>query len=187
MVGEMRDKITAKTAVEASLTGHLVFSTLHTNTAAETIIRLIEMGLEPFHFADVFLGVLAQRLARRLCDHCKEPYPPDKEEYDALVEAYGAEYYQKDLLPEFNKNLRFMRESSCEKCGNTGFLGRMGLHELLIGSPEIKNAIRHRATSDELKEIAISKGMRTLTMDGIYKMIAGHTDMNQVSRVVVND
>ncbi len=187
MIGEMRDRVTAKIAVESSLTGHLVFSTLHTNTATETIIRLVEMGLEPFHFADIFLGVLAQRLTLRLCEHCKESYHPDKEEYDTIVAAYGAELYKKDKLPEYKENLFLMRENGCEKCDDKGFRGRIAIHELLIGCTEVKNAIRNRADADELKKIAIDDGMRTLTMDGIYKMLAGQTNMNQVNRVVVDN
>ncbi len=185
MIGEMRDPITAKIAVEASLTGHLVLSTLHTNSAAETVTRLMEMGLEPYHFADVFLGIIAQRLGLRLCS-CKEPYHPDQEEYDKLVYYYSQEFFEKDKLPAYDDKLTLMRENGCPKCGESGYKGRVGIHELLAGSPEVKNAIRESVPVNEIQEIAMKDGMRTLTMDGIYKVFQGDTDFMQVNRVVVS-
>ena len=183
MIGEMRDPITAKTAIGASLTGHRVFSTLHTNNAPETVIRLIEMGMDPFNFADAMLGVLAQRLARKLCDDCKEPYHPKRPEYNELVEAYGSELFKADKLPKFTKDLKFMKPVGCEKCEGKGYLGRIAVHELLTSSPEIKAAIKRSAGVEEIEEIAIEQGMRTLRMDGIQKIFLGITDLIQVNKV----
>jgi type II secretory ATPase GspE/PulE/Tfp pilus assembly ATPase PilB-like protein len=185
MIGEMRDPTTAKIALEASLTGHLVLSTLHTNSAAETVTRLMEIGLEPYHFADVFLGILAQRLGLRLCSACKEAYHPDREAYDSLVHYYGQDYFEKDNLPAYDDNLTLMRYKGCKKCGDSGYKGRVGIHELLTGSPEVKNAIRSSVPVNDIQEIAMGNGMRTLTMDGIYKVFQGETDIMQVNRVVV--
>jgi len=185
MIGEMRDKVTANTAVEASLTGHLVLSTLHTNSATETISRLTEMGLEPYHFADVFLGVLAQRLCMCLCD-CKQSYRPEKEDYYNLVTQYGASYYAVDKLPGYDDDFRLMRANGCKKCAGKGYHGRIGIHELLVGTTAVRDAIRRRASANEVKEIAMKEGMRNLSMDGIYKILQGETDIRQVNRVVVS-
>jgi type II secretory ATPase GspE/PulE/Tfp pilus assembly ATPase PilB-like protein len=134
MIGEMRDVDTAKTAIEASLTGHLVLSTLHTNNAPETVNRLIEMGLDPFHFADALLGVLAQRLARRLCDRCKEPYHPSQEEYDALLRTYNPRYFTQHGGAPYSADLRLMKKKGCETCGETGYKGRVAIHELMVNT-----------------------------------------------------
>jgi type II secretory ATPase GspE/PulE/Tfp pilus assembly ATPase PilB-like protein len=137
MVGEMRDFETAKTGVEASLTGHLVFSTLHTNSAPETIVRLLDMGIDPLNFADALLGILAQRLVRTLCKSCKEAYHPTKEEYDEIAESYGIEQFNKlDIL--YNDDFRLYRPKGCGNCDGTGYKGRMGIHELLVGTEDIK-------------------------------------------------
>ncbi len=183
MIGEMRDKETAKTAVEASLTGHLVFSTLHTNSAPETVVRLIEMGVDSFTFADALLGILAQRLARRFCQDCKEPYHPTEEEYEALVQAYDPEYFQKHGLPPYSKDLKLMRKVGCNKCGGIGYKGRIAVHELLVGTGDIKKGIKKSAVAEQLKTIAVNNGMTTLRMDGIRKIFLGVTDLEQVLRV----
>jgi type II secretory ATPase GspE/PulE/Tfp pilus assembly ATPase PilB-like protein len=183
MVGEMRDPVTAKTAIGASLTGHRVFSTLHTNNAPETVVRLIEMGMDPFNFADAMLGILAQRLARRLCSECKEPYHPKRTEYNELVEAYGAEQFKADGLPIFSKDLTLMRATGCEKCEEQGYSNRIAVHELLINSPEIKRAIKTSAGVEEITSLAMEQGMRNLRMDGIQKIFLGLTDLNQVNKV----
>ena len=183
MIGEMRDPVTAKTAIGASLTGHRVFSTLHTNNAPETVVRLIEMGMDPFNFADAMLGILAQRLARRLCSECKEPYHPKRAEYNDLVEAYGAEQFKEDNLPKFSKDLTLMRPVGCEACDDQGYSGRIAVHELLINSAEIKRAIKTNAGVEEITEIARKQGMRNLRMDGIQKIFFGLTDLEQVNRV----
>jgi len=183
MIGEMRDPVTAKTAIGASLTGHLVFSTLHTNSAPETVIRLIEMGLDPYNFADAMLGILAQRLARRLCKECKEAYHPDQEEYDELVDAYGAERFKTNGMPSFSKKLTLMKKVGCDVCEGMGYAGRIAVHELLVNSAAIKHAIKRNAGVDEVSLIAVDEGMTTLRMDGIEKVFLGLTDLHQVNRV----
>lgn len=183
MIGEMRDPVTAKTAIGASLTGHLVFSTLHTNSAPETVVRLIEMGMDPFNFADAMLGILAQRLARRLCKECKEAYHPKRAEYDELVEAYGPERFKANEMPAFSKDLTLMRNVGCNVCEGMGYAGRIAVHELLVNSAAIKKAIKRSAGVDEVSLIAIEEGMTTLRMDGIEKVFLGQTDLHQVNRV----
>ena len=183
MVGEMRDPITAKTAIGASLTGHRVFSTLHTNNAPETVIRLIDMGMDPFNFADAMLGIIAQRLARRLCSECKEAYHPKRDEYDDLVEAYGAEQFKEDDLPKFSKDLTLMKAVGCEKCEGQGYSGRIAVHELMTNSPEINRAIKQSLGVELITELAMQQGMRNLRMDGIQKIFQGMTDLLQINRV----
>lgn len=184
MVGEMRDYETAKTGVEASLTGHLVFSTLHTNSAPETIVRLLDMGIDPLNFADSLLGILAQRLVRTLCKACKEPYHPTREEYDELSENYGEELFAQLNVP-YDDNLTFYRAKGCNACDGTGYRGRMGIHELLVSTLEVKELIQKRASVEELRNKAIQQGMRTLLQDGIEKVIQGKTDFAQVRRVCI--
>ncbi len=183
MVGEMRDHETVSTGIEASLTGHLVFSTLHTNSAPETITRLLDMGMDPFNFADAMLGVLAQRLVRTLCKDCKEKYHPERDEYDILVRSYG-EGFEK-LGYEYNDDFTLFRPKGCAKCGNTGYRGRTGLHEILDGMDEMKNLIQVRAKMEELREQAVKDGMTTLLQDGIRKTLLGHTDLIQVRKVCI--
>ena len=185
MIGEMRDPATAKTAIGASLTGHLVFSTLHTNSAPETVVRLIEMGIDPFNCSDALLCILAQRLARRLCKQCKEPYHPSREEYDAYVEAYGAREFLQDDMPEFSEDLTLMRKVGCKACDGQGYSGRIAIQELLVNSPEIKRAIKSGYGVEEISEIAIRQGMRNLRMDGIQKVFQGLTDLHQVNQVYI--
>jgi len=184
MIGEMRDPVTAKTAIGASLTGHLVFSTLHTNSAAETVVRLIEMGMDPFNFADAMLTIVAQRLARRLCTDCNEPYHPARVEYDELVEAYGREQFRQDKMPPFSAELTLMRAKGCEKCEGTGYRGRIAVHEQLVNSPPIRQAIKDNAGVEKILSIAMAQGMSTLRMDGIQKIFLGLTDFKQISRVI---
>lgn len=181
MIGEMRDIETASTAIEASLTGHLVFSTLHTNSAPETITRLLDMGMDPFNFADAILGILAQRLARTLCRDCKEKYHPTKEEFDILREYYGDGF--EELGIEYNDDLFLYKPKGCQKCNNSGYRGRVALFELLVGTPEIKSLIQKRAPVEQLREQAIKDGMRTLMQDGIRKVFLGLTDLRQVRSV----
>ncbi len=183
MIGEMRDAETAKTAIEASLTGHLVFSTLHTNSAPETVVRLIEMGMDAFNFADAMLAVLAQRLGRRLCDQCREPYHPSREEYDDLVHAYGERWFAAHGLPAYDDGLTLMRAVGCRNCNQTGYRGRIAIHELLVGSEGVKAGIKKGLMAEDLKELGIEEGMSTLKMDGIHKVFQGLTDLDQVLRV----
>ena len=182
MVGEMRDYETAKTGVEASLTGHLVFSTLHTNSAPETIVRLLDMGIDPLNFADSLLGILAQRLVRTLCKKCKEEYHPPREEFDEMVRYYGEEHFD-ELSVMYDENFKLFRPTGCKECNDTGYKGRMGLHELLASTDTIKRAVQKRKSAEDIRDIAISEGMSTLLQDGIKKVLAGHTDFYQVLRV----
>lgn len=185
MVGEMRDKETADTGIEASLTGHLVLSTLHTNSAVETVTRLLDMGCDPFSFADAMLGVLAQRLAKRLCKECKEKYHPPKEEYDELVNAYGKEWWEKNKMPPYDDTFMLYRPKGCDTCNRSGFKGRVGLHELMIGTDAIKKLIQTKAKTEEMVHQAMLDGMTTLVQDGIDKIIQGLTTFKEVKAVAM--
>jgi type II secretory ATPase GspE/PulE/Tfp pilus assembly ATPase PilB-like protein len=184
MVGEMRDFETAKTGVEASLTGHLVFSTLHTNSAPETIVRLLDMGIDPLNFADALLGILAQRLVRTLCKSCKEEYHPSKEEYEEIVESYGSEDFAKLGIP-YNKDFKLYRSKGCDICDKTGYKGRMGIHELVVATDSIKKLVQKHETVEVIRSKAMSEGMTTLLQDGILKSLKGLTDFKQVRRVCI--
>jgi len=182
MVGEMRDQETVSTGIEASLTGHLVFSTLHTNSAPETVVRLIDMGMDPFSFADALLGILAQRLVRTLCPSCKVAYHPDKQEYDHLKNAYGPLFDKRINIP-YADGLQLFKAAGCNKCKDTGYKGRMGLYELLTGTDTIKKLIIDRAMVEKIREAALAEGMSTLLMEGISSIFAGKTDYKQVISV----
>jgi len=203
MVGEMRDKETVSTGIEASLTGHLVFATLHTNSAPESITRLLDMGMDPFNFADALLGIMAQRLARRLCK-CKEAHVATPEEVQALLDEFSLELqatetWKKDPKAERDKLLdEWIKEfgndkgeliihtaKGCDACGNTGYKGRLGLHELLIGTDRIKKNIQEHARVAEMFATALEDGMRTLKQDGIEKVLQGITDIQQVRAVCI--
>ncbi len=179
MIGEMRDFETAKMGIEASLTGHLVFSTLHTNSAAETVVRLIDMGLDPFNFADSLIGVLAQRLIRTLCNDCKEAYTPTKDEYDYLVNNYGVLFYD-HIKQHYSKNLILYRAKGCEACNGIGYKGRAGLFELLLASKTIKKQIIEKGSAEEIKQEAINDGMTVLFQEGLHLVFSGKTDIKQV-------
>jgi type II secretory ATPase GspE/PulE/Tfp pilus assembly ATPase PilB-like protein len=183
MVGEMRDHETASIGVEASLTGHIVFSTLHTNSAPETITRLIDMGLDPFSFADALLGVLAQRLARRLCSGCKSAYEAPKEEVTQLADLYGVEAFHARFPVKPDGTMLLYRSSGCEACGKSGYKGRVPLHELLVNNEGLKTSIAQKLSIEELRKSAIANGMTTLLQDGIAKCVFGHTDVKQVLAV----
>ena len=204
MVGEMRDKETVSTGIEASLTGHLVFATLHTNSAPESIIRLLDMGMDPFNFADALLGILAQRLAKRLCKDCKKPHIASQEEIKALLTEYAGELmatdtWKKDqnaaykalyaewisLFGDDKGQITLYEKVGCDKCSGTGYRGRVGLHELLIGTDPVKKAIQEHARVAELFAIALEEGMRTLKQDGIEKVLSGITDIHQVRAVCI--
>jgi type II secretory ATPase GspE/PulE/Tfp pilus assembly ATPase PilB-like protein len=182
MVGEMRDAETAHMGIEASLTGHLVFSTLHTNSAPETVTRLLDMGLDPFNFADALLGVLAQRLARTLCSECKEAYHPEAWQYEELKTAYGAEAFEA-LGQAYSADFVLYRGKGCATCHGTGYKGRAGLHELLVGSEAIRRLIQERARVTDILACAQQEGMTTLLQDGILKVLEGVTDFAQVKAV----
>jgi type II secretory ATPase GspE/PulE/Tfp pilus assembly ATPase PilB-like protein len=185
MVGEMRDNETTSIGIEASLTGHLVFSTLHTNSAPESITRLLDMGMDPFNFADAVLCILAQRLVRTLCKDCKKSYNPSQEEYDELVREYDKEEFEKNINIPYSDDLTIYQPAGCEFCNNTGYRGRMGLHELLMGTDEAKKLIQKKAKMEEIRDQAIADGMRTLKQDGIEKVLQGHTDLLQVRKVCI--
>jgi type II secretory ATPase GspE/PulE/Tfp pilus assembly ATPase PilB-like protein len=184
MVGEMRDAETAGTGVEASLTGHLVVSTLHTNSAPETITRLLDMGLDPFNFADALLGILAQRLAKTLCGKCKEPYKADDFEIEEMKHLYGEKYW--DRLAEAKApEIKLYRPKGCPECNNSGYKGRVGLHELLVATDPIKRLIAKRSSIDSIREVAIDEGMTTLLQDGIWKVFTGRVDLKSVKQVCI--
>ncbi len=187
LIGEMRDHETASIGVEASLTGHLVLSTLHTNSAPETITRLLDLGLDPVNFSDALLGVLAQRLMRTLCPKCKEPVKPDQKEVDHLIESYGGIDLLKQDMPDYDfDNVEYMAANpeGCSDCGNTGYKGRTGIHELLVGTQTLQSMIYNKAPLEEIREQAMKDGMRTMKQDGIYKIFQGFTDYAQLLRVV---
>ncbi len=204
MVGEMRDKETVSIGIEASLTGHLVFATLHTNSAPESIIRLLDMGMDPFNFADALLGILAQRLAKRLCADCKKPHIATADEIKLMLDEYSAELvntmtWKKDpaaamkalyadwrkLFADDKGQFTIHGPVGCEKCSGTGYRGRVGLHELLIGTDPVKKAIQEHARVAELLAIALDEGMHTLKQDGMEKVLQGVTDMLQVRAVCI--
>jgi type II secretory ATPase GspE/PulE/Tfp pilus assembly ATPase PilB-like protein len=184
MVGEMRDHETAAIGIEASLTGHLVFSTLHTNSAPETISRLLDMEIDPFNFADALLGVMAQRLIRTLCPKCKESYHPTKEEFEEIVEAYGKKWFPRTGV-QYSSELLLYKPKGCSYCNDTGYKGRMGVHELLVGTDEVKRAIQKRAPIDELRMMALEQGMTTLLQDALEKAFKGLTDVKQARTIAV--
>jgi type II secretory ATPase GspE/PulE/Tfp pilus assembly ATPase PilB-like protein/tetratricopeptide (TPR) repeat protein len=185
MIGEMRDEETASIGIEASLTGHLVFSTLHTNSAPETITRLLDMGLNPLNFSDAFLGVLAQRLTRRLCKDCMEEYPLTKDEFEMIYVDYGEKFWAQTGI-EYDPDTTLYRPVGCDACSNTGYRGRMGIHELMEGTPKIKLMIKKQANTEMLFAQAMKEGMSTLRQDGIMKVFKGYTDMSEVRRVCIN-
>ena len=202
MVGESRDKETVSMGVEASLTGHLVFSTLHTNSAPESITRLLDMGMDPFNFADALLGILAQRLAKKLCD-CKESFVPNAQELKDFIKEYAEELRHSDawktdaggesqkLLDGWTERyavdgqIKMYRAVGCDKCNKTGYKGRIGLHELMIADDAAKKLIQERARVAELFSSAVNSGMRTLKMDGMEKVLMGLTDLKMVRSVCI--
>jgi type II secretory ATPase GspE/PulE/Tfp pilus assembly ATPase PilB-like protein len=204
MVGEMRDKETVSIGIEASLTGHLVFATLHTNSAPESVVRLLDMGMDPFNFSDALLGVLAQRLAKRLCKKCKKPHTATQDELKLLLAEYATELMNcapwkqdanaayKALYAEWVKlfadetgKFTLFEPVGCEYCSGTGYRGRVGLHELMVGTDLIKKNIQEHARVAEMFSNALNDGMRTLKQDGIEKVLSGITDMHQVRVVCI--
>ena len=180
MVGEMRDEETAHMGIEASLTGHMVLSTLHTNTAPETVTRLIDMGMEPFSFSDALLGILSQRLARQLCGKCKVQYDATPDETDEFSRYIGVDAVERATTGGV---LKLWRADGCVECEKTGYRGRLALHELLVNNDEIRAAIQRKATTGEIRDLAQQAGMQTLLQDGVAKCLRGHTDLKQVLAV----
>ncbi len=199
MVGEIRDQETAQVAIEASLTGHLLLSTLHTNSAPETVTRLLDMGMDPFNFGDALLGVLAQRLVRRLCTACREGHDATPEELQELQddwlhalhglsaeqgapapEALMAQWQQRFGAAEHEGRLRLYRPVGCDKCDHSGWRGRAGIHELMTVSRDLRRLLQTGARVDDLQRQALADGMRTLRQDGIEKVLAGVTTIEEV-------
>jgi len=188
MIGEMRDEETARIAIEASLTGHLVMSTLHTNSAPESITRLLEIGLDPFMFSDSLVAILAQRLVRRLCTHCRLPEVLNERALESLARQYllssnGIGPGTAELLARWRRDhgdaqgrLCHYRRHGCTHCDGTGYHGRLGLHELMLADESLRERIRHRASAAELQ----ATGMVTLRQDGIAKVLTGLTDLSEV-------
>lgn len=200
MVGEMRDSETAAVAIEASLTGHLVFSTLHTNTAPDTAARLLDMGMDPFNFSDALIGILSQRLARRLCAKCRVPYIPDEKQLLSLAAEFlssadlkvnsnelaerchrTVERWRSSLSTD--NELTLYRAEGCESCEGSGYKSRFALHELMMADDSIRRLIHTRAPTVDVRFAAMARGMRTLRQDGVEKVIQGITDMKEIRRV----
>ena len=193
MLGEIRDAETAQMAVEASLTGHLVVSTLHTNSAPETVTRLIDMGVDPFNFADSLLAVLAQRLVRRLCNQCVTSSPATQDQIDELLTEYMQAFgvseppvTQASVLADWNKRygkdgrLQHFHAPGCPACDKSGYRGRVGLHELMVITRDLRHLVQTNATPSAMQNVAMHKGMRTLYQDGIEKVLAGLTSFDEV-------
>jgi len=176
MVGEIRDLETAEIAINASLTGHLVFSTLHTNDAPSAVTRLIDMGVKPFLVASSVRAIMAQRLVRRVCKKCAQPYTPTADEIRLL-----------GLDEDFIKNSTFMKGRGCSACGHTGYKGRMGIYEIFILQEEIQNLIYGKAASNVIRDAARKSGMRTLREDGLRKAAAGTTTLAEVLATTIGD
>ena len=170
MIGEIRDKETAQIAVQASITGHLVVSTLHTNSSANTITRLEDMGVESYLIADSVVGVIAQRLVRKLCPDCKQLIEPTEEQ-------------KKFLGLEHEKHPKIYGPCGCPKCDQTGYYGRTGIYEIMKVSPEIKRMIAKKQGATKLQEQAIAEGMKTLEMSGIESCLAGITSYDEIVKL----
>ncbi|MES2759896.1 MAG: ATPase, T2SS/T4P/T4SS family [Pseudomonadota bacterium] len=192
MVGETRDPETAKTLIEASLTGHLVASTMHTNSAVESVVRMLDLGLDPFNFADALLGVLGQRLVRRICHACRKPHLATEDELAMLAHEYcfGTGLGQSAILAEWNAKyaradgqIVLYSPLGCPQCDQKGYKGRVGVHELLVNTAVIKKMIHSRSHVNEITSLAISEGMRTMRQDGIDKIFQGVTDWEQVKAI----
>ena len=192
MVGEIRDAETAKIAIQASLTGHMVFSTLHTNSAAESMVRLLDLGMDPFNFSDALVGILAQRLARRYCDACKQPYAAANDEMTALAEEYclGTHFDPNVVLQQWKESYFNAQETctlysakGCRECGGSGYRGRIGLYEFLEATKAIKKLVQHQGNVEALQAEALNHGMRTLKQYGIELVLKGQTDILQIRSV----
>jgi type II secretory ATPase GspE/PulE/Tfp pilus assembly ATPase PilB-like protein len=176
MVGEMRDLEAAEIGIRAALTGHLVFSTLHTNDAPSACIRLIDMGIKPFLVASSIQAVIAQRLVRKICSQCKAPYKAKPEEIDAMG-------YDVDEFADRN----FFRGTGCDRCSNSGYRGRTAIHEIFINDPDLRQSVIRVEPGTKLKKLAVQKGMRTLRMDGWEKVLLGQTTVAEIMRITASD
>jgi type II secretory ATPase GspE/PulE/Tfp pilus assembly ATPase PilB-like protein len=184
LIGEMRDKETAHAGIEASLTGHMVLSTLHTNSAPETITRLLDLGLDPVNFSDACVGILAQRLIRTLCPNCKEEYLASDLDKAFLKRQYGEEHFDELGLGD---EIKLHRGKGCDECSETGYKGRTGVHELLGMTADLRGLIYKESSVNEMKDQAVKDGMRNLTQDAILKVIKGDTDIAQVQLLSGHD
>jgi type II secretory ATPase GspE/PulE/Tfp pilus assembly ATPase PilB-like protein len=182
MIGEMRDYETAKISIEASSTGHLVLSTLHTNNAPETVVRLLDIGVDPFNFADSLLCVLAQRLVRKLCNSCRIKYHPTQEEFDNLVNSYGEKLFP-ELNLKYDDDITLYKAKGCKECNDTGYYGMIAISELLAVTDHIKQLISSKKSASIIRKVAIDEGMRTLLQDGIIKALNGKTDITEIYSV----
>jgi general secretion pathway protein E len=173
MVGEVRDEETARIAIQAALTGHLVFSTLHTNDSASALTRLVDMGIEPYLLTSSITAILAQRLVRRVCPHCRDLYKPTD--------------FEKRLVEEYchGSNNNVYKGIGCEECLHTGYLGRIGIFELLTLNSKLRHMVQEKASSEEIKTTAINDGMITLRQDGINRALAGDTSLSEIMRVTI--
>lgn len=191
LVGETRDKETAKTALEAALTGHLVLTTLHTNDAAGAIARLAEMGVEPFMVSAALLGVLAQRLMRRVCDQCYIPYQPTNEELGKYGLSASQEIdltiYKANIVPVEERKELAEREQLCRKCGGLGYKGRVGVYEFLKNTERLQTLITQGAPTEQIKEAAVEEGMKTLLAYSLQLVREGATTFEEVERVTFTD
>ncbi len=183
MVGEMRDKETANAAIEASLTGHLVFSTLHTNSAVESLTRLINMGIAPYLITSTIELIIAQRLVRKLCDKCKKKSNPDSEILDLVRHSLEDLHVEGEIDPTLKENLEFYEPVGCPECNDVGYKGRTGLYEVLRMNNELRKLISENATMIEIQEVAQKTGMVTLEQSGIIKSLQGETSLEEVYRV----
>ena len=172
LVGEIRDMETAEISIQSALTGHLVFSTLHTNDAASAVTRLIDMGIEPFLVSSSVMAILAQRLVRVVCDDCKEAYAPHEESLESI-----------DITPEMAAGKKIYRGKGCPSCLNTGYRGRTGIFELMILDDSIKNLILKTSDANAIKRQAVEQGMLSLRQDGAQKVLDGITTIEEVFRI----
>lgn len=175
LIGEIRDIETAKIATEAALTGHLVLSTLHTNDAIQAVTRLIEIGVEPFIVGPSIIGVIAQRLVRKICEKCKEPYKPSREILDRIFEWEG------------NENVTFYHGKGCDVCKGIGYKGRIAVHEMVMVNEKLRDMILRKSTNFELKKAALENNFQSMWYDGIKKVFRGLTTLEEVERVTIPD
>jgi type IV pilus assembly protein PilB len=177
MVGEIRDKETTELAIQAALTGHLVFSTIHTNNSAGALPRLVDLGAETFLLASSMNSVMAQRVVRKICEHCKESYEAPEPVAKQVKEALGRLYQGKDA------KMKLYKGKGCEKCGDSGYEGRVGIFEVLQVTEKIGRLILERSSADEIEKVAVEQGMVTIVQDGYLKAIEGTTTVEEVLRV----
>jgi type IV pilus assembly protein PilB len=176
LVGEIRDEETANTAIQASLTGHLVFSTLHTNDAPSAVTRLVDIGVQPFLVASSIIGIMAQRLVRKVCPKCRQRYEPPTH----ILKGLG-------LKPEIAKKANFMKGKGCTYCNRTGFRGRMGIFEMMNMTSQVREMTFKGESTQDIRKMARKQGMRTLFEDGMIKALKGLTTLDEVLRITHHD